>query len=131
MPARHRAPRRSIVKVERTSGYGKTRYHHHLDCGHTVVARRPSPNPTVGCVACIEAERLAAILSEPDRPLVDLDASVDIDAARLRAGLAKLLACDLEDVRIDIGYGPAGPRMSGVSIYLSVDSLEALRPRLL
>lgn len=120
----------------RTAGYGTTRYYHHLDCGHIEVRRRPAPAPTIGCLRCgedVELQRLLTDLEDaPEIPeLVSMEASIEIEVARLRAGLASLLSVDVEDVSMQVSADGSTTRLQGAYVWVSADSLKALRPKLL
>jgi len=56
-----------------------------------------------------------------------VQAFMDVEAARLRAGLARLLQVDLEDVTID----SSSTAIRGAYIWVSAASLDSLRERLL
>lgn len=117
-------------------GYGTTRYHHTLECGHTEVRRRPASAPTLGCLRCAETARLEQMLVDladtPDTPdLVSVDASIEVEIARLRAGLAGMLLIDLDDVSMQVSVDGSTTRLQGAYVWVSADSLKALRPKLL
>jgi hypothetical protein len=135
MSVRHSAPRRQVVFITRTEGYGNTRYFHQLECGHLDCRRRPARATTIGCPRCAEDERYAALTAEINASLpategevgYSVQAFMDVEAARLRAGLARLLQVDLEDVTID----SSSTAIRGAYIWVSAASLDSLRERLL
>lgn len=134
MGERHRAPRQEVTSIVRTDGYGTTRYLHRLVCGHTEVRRRPAPAPRLGCAQCArelrQADLTAAVeasLPSVEAPLVSVEASMAIEAFRLRAGLARLLLVDLEDVSM----ASSETEITGAYVWVSASSLRSLRDRLL
>jgi hypothetical protein len=132
---RHQAPRREVIDIVRSGGYGTTRYHHRLACGHTEIRRRPAPATTLGCERCAldvlverrTSEALAALPPTEAVSLVSVEASVEVDAARLRAGLAALLKVDLDDVVMHT----TTTSITGASVWISAAALNVIRDRLL
>jgi hypothetical protein len=132
---RNRAPRRQLLDVIKTTGYGTTRYHHLLDCGHTEIRRRHAPAPTVACMTCAQnqaaqhatAVAVAALPDHTSTELVSDEASTHVDAARLRAGLAALLRIDLDDVIMHTN--PTS--IVGASVWITANALDNLRDVLL
>lgn len=134
MADRHRAPRQEVISIVRTDGYGTTRYIHRLACGHHDIRRRPAPAPRLGCVSCAndlrraeQAATVAALLPATEVPLVSVEASLAIEASRLRAGLARLLRVDLESVSVESSEA----EILGAYVWLPASSLRELREQLL
>lgn len=125
---RKQAPRREVLEIERVGEWGEVTYRHRLSCGHTDVRKRPAPAPAIACVVCqVEKDRPKAARSMPVLPQVEFDdvdvlASAEADAARVRAGLAARFAVsnDAIDVVVD-----SGGNVSYVVVFL--DAATALR----
>lgn len=72
-------------------------------------------------------EAMAAL--EPEMATVEYDviSSTQVEAARIRAGLARMLHVDLEDVRVD----STDTDVLGAFVWVSASSLALLRDRIL
>jgi hypothetical protein len=124
-----------VVFITRTDGYGNTRYYHQLDCGHLDVRRRPARASHIGCPRCEEDARYQQMTAEinailpatEDEVRYSVEASFDTEMARLRAGLAKYLMIDLEDITID----SSSTHVRGAYIWVSAPALNALRDKIL
>lgn len=53
---RKKAPRRTIVSVEREGAWGRVEYAHLLDCGHIEKRKRPAKTDYISCAWCVIAE---------------------------------------------------------------------------
>jgi len=51
------APRRQVVRVDRTGSWGRVEYEHVLSCGHVERRKRIAPSSEIACVACVLAEK--------------------------------------------------------------------------
>lgn len=110
--SRRSAPRQQVLEVWRTgSGYGTVWWHHRLACGHVEVRKRRAPAEQVGCLRC-EAGAQVATVAAPDT--YDRAASLDTDAAVLRARLASALGLPIEGITVQL----IGDRVAGAMIFL-------------
>lgn len=130
MGLRHQAPRRQVISVFRSGGYGSTWWYHALECGHTERRKRVAPRSYVGCAEC---ERLT-ILANPDGPSVDdlaaIDAGVEIEASRLRAELAAALGIDPDAVDVQMRATTQGLQLTGVVVWLPMRATYSILDRL-
>jgi len=102
------APRRPITSIDRHGDWGDTTYHHHLTCGHTEIRKRKSPAPALACSGCLTANEFAAgLFATPSElptldPRLDADATLDTEANRIRAALAKRFTVDPDAVDVAV-----------------------------
>jgi hypothetical protein len=100
--SRRSAPRRRVVRVWRTGEYATTLWHHELDCGHLESRKRRAPAAQIGCLRCEAGTALARAVPLPEEAtLPDSAASLDADAAVVRARLAAALGVPLDAVRVE------------------------------
>lgn len=102
-----RAPRRKIVGVSREGAWGKVKYKHTLECGHTEVRTRASSTPSLACAWCLRVDlRQKEInsLSPTSRgPYIDTSpsmASDEIILSKTRAFLSSRFGVPLDAVDI-------------------------------
>lgn len=120
---RYRAPRRSVVRAERTgNSYGTTWWHHHLECGHIERRKRRAPAPSVGCLACAANQLLDGNSTE----VGDLWATVEVAGAHLVAEVASALRIPPEAIRPDIRMTGGDPVLHGAVVTLSANDLNRL-----
>ena len=109
-----RAPRRKIVEVSREGAWGKVKYKHLLECGHTEVRPRASSTPSLACAWCLRVDvkqKEINALSLSNRgpylsnrgPYVDMSpsmASDEITLSKTRALLSSKFGLPLDSVDI-------------------------------
>lgn len=129
---RKKAPRREVLEIERVGEWGAVTYRHRLACGHTDVRKRPAPATHISCVLCQferDTPRQAPVVATQRMPLLDEDdfvdvlASSDADAARVKAGLAARFGvqADAVDVVVD-----AVGKLSYVLVFLDAATARRL-----
>jgi hypothetical protein len=130
MGLRHRAPRRQVTSVTRHGSYGTTWWHHTLECGHTERRKRPAPYGVIGCAEC-ERQTILAVLDGPTSDdLAAIDAGVEVEAARLRATLARSLGVDPDAIDVQIRSTPTGLQITGVVVWLPMGATYSILERL-
>ena len=120
---RFRAPRRQVLRWERTgNSYGTTWWNHHLECGHIERRKRHSPTAMIGCLACAANQ----ILDQPNIDATDLWATVELAGAHLVAELASALRVPPDAIRPDIRMSAGNPVLYGAVVTLGADDLKYL-----
>ena len=102
-----RAPRRTIVNVSREGAWGKVKYKHLLDCGHTEVRDRASTSPTLACAWCLRinerSKEIDALSRTSRKPYIDESSSLannEISISKARAALSSKFGVPLDSVDI-------------------------------
>jgi len=102
-----RAPRRKIVEVSREGAWGKVKYKHLLECGHTEIRPRASSTPSLACAWCLrvdvrqkEINALSIINRGPYVDVSPLMASDEITLSKTRALLSSKFGVPLDAVDI-------------------------------
>ena len=102
-----RAPRRKIVEVSREGAWGKVKYKHLLECGHTEVRPRASSTPSLACAWCLRVDvkqkEINALSLSNRWPYVDMSPSMASDESTLsktRALLSSKFGLPLDSVDI-------------------------------
>lgn len=116
--SRKKAPRRTVVSVERVGTYGGVVYAHTLECGHVDERKRVAPAAQIACTACVLAEqhveRVRRELLAAAAELVDVwadpwdasgseVASTEVSVASMRSALAARLRVPAEAVDVVFG----------------------------
>ena len=139
MTTEHRkSPRRSVERIERLGGWGKVKYHHHLECGHIEVRNRASTAPKIACVWCLKTAERDAEWKNPGaaekNSIISIDYAADLGQDELvieqtRAALARELSVP-SDV-IDIVAVDAGGNLEIQSalVFLSADDVNRITRR--
>lgn len=102
-----RAPRKKIVEVSREGAWGKVKYKHSLECGHTETRNRVSSTPSLACVWCLrvaeQTKEINALSRGVRSPYVDTSASMaqgEITISKTRAALSAKFGVPLDAVDI-------------------------------
>lgn len=102
-----RAPRRVILSISREGAWGKVKYKHVLECGHTEVRDRASSSPALACAWCLRvgerAKEIDALSRTTRKPYVDASSSLAIDEiniSKARAALSSKFNIPLDSVDI-------------------------------
>ena len=139
MTTEHRkSPRRSVERIERLGGWGKVKYHHHLECGHIEVRNRASTAPKIACVWCLKTAERDAEWKNPRAAekdsIISIAYAADLGQDELvieqtRAALARELSVP-SDV-IDIVAVDAGGNLEIQSalVFLSADDVNRITRR--
>jgi hypothetical protein len=137
MTTEHRkAPKRAVVEILRVGEWGKVKYHHTLSCGHTEVRQRATTAPKLACVWCLRAEKkdeelrvLAPAAPEILPEVIDIDATLsenEVQVARHRASLAKLMGVPMEAVDISVQWRGGSLVIQGAVVFLSANDVARL-----
>lgn len=132
MSDRHRAPRRRVMSVTNTTGYGQTWWFHRLDCGHVEKRKRRAPASSIGCSSCVEAERVFArttvgLMRLPSEDVRGSDdVHVDMKAGRVAAEIASRLHISVDMVNVQVASSVSGSKITGVSVWVPGDIAELL-----
>lgn len=135
MSDRHRAPRRKVLSITNTAGYGQTWWFHRLDCGHVEKRKRKAPADTIGCSTCVEEERrftrgaVDMMRLPPETDAGSDEASVELQAGRVAAEVASRLRVPTEMVDVQVSYVGSGLAITGVSVWMPASAALALLPQ--
>lgn len=134
-----KAPKREVVGIFKQGSWGKYEYAHQLDCGHTEVRKRAAPTPKIACRLCVQAaskgEELKALVVVPQRTVmvdvddvisVDEDHVAEVEAGRLRAGLAANWAIPQEAIDVVVSDVDGRLVVSSVVVFLSGNDAKRL-----
>lgn len=114
---RKKAPRRTVVSVERVGTYGGVVYAHTLECGHVDERKRVAPAAQIACTACVlasqhvervrreqsvAAQMVDAWLDPWDATGAEV-ASTEVSVASMRSALAARLGVPTEAVDVVFG----------------------------
>jgi len=103
--------------------YGASLWHHRLDCGHIESRKRRAPASAIGCVRCEAGEVLRAAAPLPeDVPLVDATATLDTEAAVLRAKVASALGVSIDSVTVRVSLN----QVQGALVFLDPSQIRAV-----
>lgn len=129
MGDRHKGPRKQIVGVKKVGSYGTTWWLHDLECGHIERRKRKSPLNQIGCASCKQSERLLInVLREEEDPATDMQ--VEVEASRLRAGLAASLGIPLESVEVNIRMVGRTSVITGAMVWLHPEAAKNVADQL-
>ena len=102
-----RAPRRKIVEVSREGAWGKVKYKHILECGHTEIRDRASSTPSLACAWCLRVDvrtkEISALSRGGRAPYVDTSphmATSEINLSKTRAVISSRFEVPLDAVDI-------------------------------
>ena len=134
-----KAPQRDVLSIDRIGTWGAVQYHHRLACGHTEVRKRVSPASKLACSWCVIAVEKKQQLDnlpvranwsptyEDESQHYDTDIDVEVEAARIRAGLVSFLDCHLESVEVMVGLNDNGElSLQGCVVFLDTDNVKRL-----
>lgn len=126
------APRRPITDITRVGDWGEIEWHHQLGCGHVEIRPRKAAGQVMACSGCLTARAFAAGMvpaaATPaptwtdDDVLVDLDAHVEAEIARIRAGLANRLGVSTEAVDVAITTSTGTPQIAYALVFVDADT---------
>jgi hypothetical protein len=112
---RRSAPRRRVTDIWKTGDYGTSLWHHKLECGHIETRKRRRPAEFIGCVRCEAGDSIRRDVPLPEEDiLVNQVASLDTEAAILRAKLAGALRVSPDSVTVQV----LGDRVAGALVFL-------------
>ena len=136
MTTEHRkAPRRSIEEIKRVGGWGKVKYHHHLECGHIEIRTRASTAPKIACVWCLKTAERDAEWKNPSAvdtnviPSVDYDSNLgqdEMDIERTRAALARELSIPPDAIDIVAVDAGGNLEIQSALVFLSADDVNRI-----
>lgn len=133
------APRRKLVSVDKVGEWGNFEYVHSLECGHVIVRKRESFAKKLTCEACVLAvakdAELRALAVAPVRPkptdlddllTIDDDQLAEVEAGRVRAGLASELKVPLEVVDVIVADIDGRLVVSSAVVFLSATDAKRI-----
>lgn len=140
MTTEHRkSPKRAVVEIRKIGSWGNIGYHHHLECGHVEVRPRASKAPKLACVWCKrsaeKAKEIAEYAPKPsfvlpsDDHFDDTFSTGEVEVARIRAELAKIVGIPLEAVDVSVHWPSGSPKVQGAVLFLSAGDVERLTRR--
>jgi len=115
MVERRQAPKQKILSINRVGAWGKVRYEHKLDCGHSEILPRASSAKRIACTWCVKAQEKEEELRQLVSPqknssqILDMDEFMsqdEIEVNRTRASIAAMLQIPVDAVSIvstDVG----------------------------
>lgn len=134
-----KAPKREVVGIFKQGSWGKYEYAHQLDCGHTEMRKRAASTPKIACRLCVWAaskgEELKALVAVPQRTVmvdvddvisVDEDHVAEVEAGRLRAGLASNWGIPQEAIDVVVSDVDGRLVVSSVVVFLSGNDAKRL-----
>lgn len=134
-----KAPKREVVGIFKQGSWGKYEYAHQLDCGHTEIRKRAASTPKIACRLCVRAaskgEELRALVAVPQRSvMVDVDDVIsveedhvaEVEAGRLRAGLAANWQIPPEAIDVVVSDVDGRLMVSSVVVFLSGNDAKRL-----
>jgi len=129
MVERRQAPKQKILSINRVGAWGKVRYEHKLDCGHSEILPRASSAKKIACTWCVKAkekeEELRQLVSPQKNSLQILDmeefmSQDEVEVNRTRASIAAMLQIPVDAV--SIVSTDAGGRLVIKSAYIFLSS---------
>ncbi len=106
---RRRAPRRKVVQISREGAWGKVKYSHTLECGHTEVRARSAATSYLACAWCSRAEQknkeIKALSAGAEIKYRDTDEryiSNEISISKTRAALSAKFGIPLESIDVAV-----------------------------
>ena len=83
MVERRQAPKQKILSINRVGAWGKVRYEHKLDCGHSEILPRASSAKRIACTWCVKAQEKEEELRQLVSPQKNSSQILDMDEFRL------------------------------------------------
>lgn len=137
MTTEHRkSPRRKVVEIQRTGGWGNVEYRHLLECGHTEIRPRAATAPKLACVWCLRAEEKERELLELTPPpqeilpetidFADQLSENEIKVAVVTATLAKRFGVPVEAITMSVRWRGGVPSIQEAVVFLSAEDVARL-----
>ena len=132
---RRKSPRRTVERIERTGGWGKVRYHHHLACGHIEIRPRASKAPKLACAWCLRVAqrdpelRLPSVVDNQLTVAVDIDGSLsrdEVEIEGIRAMLARVLAIPGDAIDMVVTDVDNSLIIQSAVVFLSADDVRRI-----
>jgi hypothetical protein len=126
MTTEHRkAPRKTVTEIRRSGAWGKVKYEHVLECGHTEIRPRASTAPKIACAWCLrsktkdlEIKALATPISVNDNH-EELFLKTETEIGRVRAQIAHEFKVPLEQVDVVATDENGITKINFVKVFLS------------
>lgn len=126
MTTEHRqAPRRKIIEIRRSGAWGKVKYEHVLECGHSETRTRASTAPKIACVWCLRSkfkqiEMKALSTPAPINDSVDeMFLKAETEIGRVRAQISHEFKVPLEQVDVVATDVNGSTKINYVKVFLS------------
>ena len=131
-----RAPRRKILEVSREGAWGKVKYKHLLECGHTEIRDRASSTTSLACAWCLRVDVRSKEINALSRgvrgPYVDTSPSLaasEINLSKTRAALSSKFGVPLDAVDVVSNDVNGNLEISYAIIFLSSgDVVRLVKP---
>jgi hypothetical protein len=132
------APRREVVRIDRTGSWGRVEYEHHLVCGHVERRKRIAPTSEIACTGCVLAEKHQKNLAEQvDNSELDEHSSIldqlahqvamsEREAAIIKAALVSKFRVMPEAVDVVLEDDDGTLNLSYAVILLSADEIRQI-----
>lgn len=127
------APRKEVVRIEKTGSWGQVEWLHHLECGHVESRKRKSTTTVLACTSCVLADRhkqnVAELSSEADdiELFDELGSKLAIgerSVAQIRAELASRLSVPLDSIAVGVDDDSGEMNVSYAVILLTLDEIQ-------
>ena len=119
--SRRSAPRRKVVEIWHTTGWGTSIWYHKLECGHVEERKRRGLAEAIGCTRCesISGLDLQAPLGDTVVPPVEL---VDESIAVMRVKLGIAMNIPADSVSIEV----RDEKVAGAMVFLDASQVMSL-----
>jgi hypothetical protein len=119
-----KAPRRTVVSVNKVGKWGSLTYEHTLNCGHIEVRKRKSSTDKLACAGCYRAsqfQREMGFLNRTSPPAIDDDGdnTIEFRINEIRASIAARFNVPLEAVDIASSISAGGLVVQYATVFLS------------
>lgn len=126
MTTEHRqSPRRKIVEIRRSGAWGKVKYEHILECGHSEIRTRASTAPKIACAWCLrlkfkQIEIKALGTPQPINDSLDeMFLKTETEIGRIRAQISHEFKVPLEQVDVVATDINGSTKINYVKVFLS------------
>ena len=118
--SRRSAPRRKVIEIWHTTGWGTSIWYHKLECGHVEERKRRRPAEAIGCTRCesIVGLDLQAPPDEAAHPIEIVDESIAV--MRVKLGIAMNVPSD--SVTIEM----RDEKVAGAMVFLDASQVTDL-----
>ena len=129
------APRKEIVRIEKTGSWGQVEWLHHLECGHIESRKRKSSTKVLACTSCVLADRQKEQFVELSRVAGDVELLDELGSklavgertvAQIRAALAARFAVPDDAVEVVVDDDSGTLEVSYAVVLLTLDEIRRL-----
>lgn len=137
MTTEHRqAPRRKIVQIQRSGAWGKVKYEHILDCGHSEIRSRASSAPKIACAWCLRSKHkeieIKSLINPPriNDSQDEMFLQAETEIGRIRAQVAHEFRVNLEQVDVVASDVNGITKINFVKVFLSPADVRKITEKL-